>query len=767
MIKKYFLYLAFIVLLLVSAIAFLLYGDYNKKVDEISNNAENILSVESQKLIFALDDVRTDLKYLAQKFQTQSTTDIANDFTSFSMNKRKYDQIRFLDLKGMEKIRINYFNSKAYIVSEDKLQSKKNRYYFVNSIQSPRNSIYISQLDLNVEHASIEVPIKPTIRFSTTVYDNKNKKIGIVILNYLAADILEALKSVRDDFIGDIYLLNSDGYYLIAKDSVDEWGFMFHDRSDSSFKYRFKEIWNYISSNNFGTYKNDNGMFFFRTINLDKSLDVDNTVICGSCIWKMVVFIPNSYLYEELFKKFLRYLPLNIGVFFILAFSLWILLVNKQRRKEHAQEIQRLNKQIINERDIFVAGPTVVFKLKNAYGWPVEYVSENVKDVLGYEADEFKKGKLDYASIILPEHISNFSESVAVAKKDNTTWFEHEPYEVVRKDGKHIWLSDSVFLIRDDNDNVTYLYGYILDISALKAAEKVIEDNSRYVKTVIDTIADPTVVIDVNTYEVTLYNKAAKELYIGKREMPALIKCHQLSHSCDLPCVGEDNTCPINKILSTKKKIRVTHKHYKQDGSPIFVELIAIPILDVNNNVVQIIESHRDITHHLETENALKELASTDKLTQAYNRTKFDEILERNFQVEKDDFSYFGLIMYDIDHFKDVNDTYGHDVGDSVLVEMTDIVKKLIRKHDILVRWGGEEFIVYIPDSDNKILTRISEHLRRSIQEYKFKGVNQTITVSLGSTVLRNDDTVESLLKRVDTALYTSKKNGRNINTLL
>ena len=767
MIKKYFLFLILLIVLLFSTVALLLYGDYNKKKDEVSNRVESILSVESQKLTFALDNVRVDVKYLEGKFRTHDNKDVINDFINFSTQKKRYDQIRFLDINGMERLRIDYNNGDVVSVAENRLQNKKNRYYFLNSIEIERNSIYISPLDLNVEHGQIEVPIKPVIRFATPVYNHKNEKIGVVIINYLAVDILDRLKQVRNNFIGDISLLNSDGYYFIAKDSSDEWGFMFPNKSNLTFKYKNEKIWKYVNSKNIGKIENENGIYFFRTINLNKSFKDTTGINCANCTWKMIVHIPNSYLNEELLNNIFRYLPLTTLITVILSVLLWILLVNLQKRKTQEEEIKDLHKQIINERDIFVAGPTIVFKLKNAYGWPVEYVSKNVENILGYSSDDFLDNKLNYASIILPQYIHRFSESVALAKKNKTKWFESEPYEVVRKDGKHIWLNNSVFLIRDKNDNVTHLYGYVIDITALKDAQRMVEENSRYIKTVVDTIADPTVVIDIKTYEVILYNKAAKELYIGKQDIPSSIKCHQLSHSRTTPCDGEDDICPINQILLTKAKTRVTHKHYKEDGSVIFVELIAIPIFDNDGNVVQIIESHRDISHHLETENALKELASTDKLTQTYNRVKFDEILEKSFISAKNNLNYFGLIMFDIDHFKNINDTYGHDVGDSVLIEITDIVKKLIRKHDILVRWGGEEFIIYIPDSDGNALQNISEHLRQGIEQYNFKHLDKQLTSSFGATMLRDDDTVESLIKRVDSALYNSKNNGRNISTLL
>ena len=766
MLKKYIILFTVLIVIVFGSLSFILNNEYNNEKDRISNKSENILSLESQKLILELEDVKTDLNYLSKTFRTHNNDDIVSDFIDFSNQKKRYDQIRFIDLNGMEKIRVDFRKSGSFAVTKENLQNKRNRYYFKNAINISRNSIYISPLDLNMERGAIEVPIKPMIRFATPVYNEQNEKIGIVVLNFLAQNILNKLRSIGNNLVGDLFLLNNDGYYFLSNDSSDEWGFMFADKSNLTFKNRSKVNWDIIKKNNNGVVEDDNGIYYYRTIDVDKILYGVNKIHCEGCLWKMVIFIPNSYLSDKLSENFIKYLPLILIIIAINAVLLWILIINYYRRKEHEDEIDRLNNQIINERDMFVAGPTVVFKFKNGYGWPVEYVSKNVKNILGYDSEEFLAGELDYSNIILPEYIDRFSQTIAEAKKNNIKWFEHEPYQVVRKDGTYIWLSDSIFIIRDENNNVTHLYGYIIDITALKDAQKAIEENSRYIKTVIDTIADPTVVIDIKTYEVVLYNKAAKQLYVGDDNIPTSIKCHQLSHSNNQPCEGKDDPCPIKEIIETKKKTRVTHRHYKKDGSIIHVELIAIPIFDKDNNVVQIIESHRDISHHIENENILKELASTDNLTKAYNRTKFDEILEKYFIKAKSDLIYFGLIMFDIDHFKNVNDTYGHDVGDSVLIEISTLIKQHIREHDILVRWGGEEFMIYIPNCNNNILKDISEHLRKNIEEYNFKYV-ETITASFGATLLRSDDSVESLIKRVDTGLYGSKESGRNKVTVV
>lgn len=119
------------------------------------------------------------------------------------------------------------------------------------------------------------------------------------------------------------------------------------------------------------------------------------------------------------------------------------------------------------------------------------------------------------------------------------------------------------------------------------------------------------------------------------------------------------------------------------------------------------------------------------------------------------------MLVLDIDHFKKVNDTYGHSTGDLVLSETAMIIKQCLRKEDILVRWGGEEFVAVLPFTNSKESTIIAETIRLSIENHKFKFVNK-ITVSIG---IAEKDVVEdfhSWFRRADNALYNAKENGRN-----
>jgi diguanylate cyclase (GGDEF)-like protein len=153
--------------------------------------------------------------------------------------------------------------------------------------------------------------------------------------------------------------------------------------------------------------------------------------------------------------------------------------------------------------------------------------------------------------------------------------------------------------------------------------------------------------------------------------------------------------------------------------------------------------------------------ATTDPLTGLYNRLKFDEALAGEMSRAKRYGTSLALVLYDVDHFKQVNDIYGHQIGDDVLVRLSQIVAKHIRNTDLLARWGGEEFVILAPGSDDEMARQAAEKLAAIIQRTEFDGVG-SITCSFGIAQYADGDGTEMLIARADHALYRAKMNGRN-----
>ena len=157
----------------------------------------------------------------------------------------------------------------------------------------------------------------------------------------------------------------------------------------------------------------------------------------------------------------------------------------------------------------------------------------------------------------------------------------------------------------------------------------------------------------------------------------------------------------------------------------------------------------------------LEQIANYDALTKVYNRNflynVLDSELSRSDRYNKD----FGYIIFDIDNFKKVNDNYGHDIGDLILIQLCRLCEGIIRKSDILGRLGGEEFVILAPETNLENSLNIAEKIRKAIEEYEFSSVGH-ITVSIGVAQYVSGDSRDTLYKRADIALYKAKYNGKN-----
>ncbi|MCX6073759.1 MAG: diguanylate cyclase [Campylobacterales bacterium] len=206
---------------------------------------------------------------------------------------------------------------------------------------------------------------------------------------------------------------------------------------------------------------------------------------------------------------------------------------------------------------------------------------------------------------------------------------------------------------------------------------------------------------------------------------------------------------------------RETIINRKKNGDLYYENKTITPLKDDKNEIIGFVSTGKDVTADALMNQEMQRIATIDQLTGIYNRHKFEELFTLEAERSRRFSQPLSLIMIDIDHFKAVNDTYGHDVGDEVLKTLTDIVYENIRKIDIFARWGGEEFLVLSPSTDLENIQILAEKLRLAVENTLFPKVNH-ITISLGVSTFREDDTFSDLFKRVDQGLYYAKEQGRN-----
>ncbi|OPZ84606.1 MAG: Response regulator PleD [bacterium ADurb.Bin429] len=225
--------------------------------------------------------------------------------------------------------------------------------------------------------------------------------------------------------------------------------------------------------------------------------------------------------------------------------------------------------------------------------------------------------------------------------------------------------------------------------------------------------------------------------------------------------------CPLRATLQDGQKREIEAYLHHADGHRIPVLVRVAPLFNEKKQIVGAIESFNESTLRadlIERLHQLEALALLDELTQVGNRRYANITLSTRMHEFTRYGIPFGVMMVDVDTFKDFNDTYGHDIGDMVIRMVARTMQDALRTSDVLCRWGGDEFLIIVPNASEDQLQRLGDRLRGLIST-SFLTESQGIlkvTVSAGATMVAPDDSAETLLKRADMLLYRAKDSGRN-----
>ena len=291
-------------------------------------------------------------------------------------------------------------------------------------------------------------------------------------------------------------------------------------------------------------------------------------------------------------------------------------------------------------------------------------------------------------------------------------------------------------------------------------------------KDILDNLYDGVYFVDTER-RITYWNAAAEQI-TGYRSQEVIGRCcaeRILRHIDDQGTELCENGCPLTaSLIDGENREAEVYLHHK-DGHRVPVRVRVSPIKDEQGRVTGVAElfsNNGDKEAMSQRLLELEQLALLDELTRLANRRYLENSLENRIK-ELDRYQWAsGLLMIDIDNFKQVNDTYGHPLGDEVLRQMATTLRNNSRSFDLYGRWGGEEFLGIIRNVDASRLRKMAEKIRILIAHTTvMAGTTQLgFTVSIGATLLRPGDTVESAVARADQLMYRSKKNGKNRVTL-
>ncbi|MGE5173449.1 MAG: diguanylate cyclase [Betaproteobacteria bacterium] len=332
-----------------------------------------------------------------------------------------------------------------------------------------------------------------------------------------------------------------------------------------------------------------------------------------------------------------------------------------------------------------------------------------------------------------------------------------------RKNGSTYFQEASVTLL-EDGGRVCI----IRDITWRKRSEERLRRSERSLNMIFNSIRDPFCIFD-NEYRVIRANEAYGALKSKRVDDLIGRKCNEVLEDGNTVC----EACVVDKSFHSKDPCAMEKQITLRDGSSMWVEIYTYPILDEEGNVTHVIEYTRNITERKKSEGEkwrlierLEYLSRTDSLTGLTNRRALTDSLTYEVDRAKRYNSELSLILCDIDNFKAINDSYGHDAGDRALQAVSATLKTLLRKADIAGRYGGDEFMLILPETSIEGAQSLADKLLTVVRDADLlfhDGKPIRLSLSIGVAGLKaGDENIDSLIKRVDDAMYISKQHGRN-----
>lgn len=328
--------------------------DSNYAIELLTEKNESLADLQREAIRRDFRFVVSDLLYLAEDNELLETLEekkpeawslVGSNFINLANRKKVYDQIRYLDNSGMERIRVNFDGDKARMLPHSELRMKGGRYYFRQAIGLDKDQVYVSDFDLNVENGEVERPYKPTIRFATPVFDQDGKKSGLLVINYLGRDLLSRFTRLHEGAPDLSHLLNADGYWLHNNKPEQEWGFMFPEKQQVSFAHRYSAEWKRIKQGESGHFMTENGLFAFTTVHPLRPEwysggEPDAAPVNVGYHWKIVALSPPADLQALRHRAAMRNMRWAVVMTLLLAiFSLLIAQAAGGRRVAEARKL--------------------------------------------------------------------------------------------------------------------------------------------------------------------------------------------------------------------------------------------------------------------------------------------------------------------------------------------------------------------------------------------------------------------------------------------
>jgi diguanylate cyclase (GGDEF)-like protein/PAS domain S-box-containing protein len=429
--------------------------------------------------------------------------------------------------------------------------------------------------------------------------------------------------------------------------------------------------------------------------------------------------------------------------------------------------VEKYSLEILNRPDLFyqlinnMTDLVYLTKVNSDKTFSYVLLNKPAKDLYGLTNESFGK-PLDE---VLPKnayHIIKRKYEEAMEKKKAIKYEDVVSVSPLPQNNNHgiIYWESTITPVFNQEGECTHLLAIVRNLTEQREKENEIQRIKNRFELVWNSVADVMFTFDKNENIVSV-NKAFEKLLGWKAE--DLVKDKSISF---LP---EDDKEDLRKVIERVKSGETVTSHevkrITKSGEMIYFLGSFSPLYDQNGDWDGGVVAYKDITERKKYEDKLKELALHDPLTGLPNRTYFSQCLKIEMEKAKVSKLLLSVFVLDIDHFKEINDTYGHDIGDEVLKEFAMRVKRAIRKNDFLARIGGDEFVILIPElTDKTKVIEIADRIQQCLaDEWIIANEKIKITSSIGISFYNQFDLEEkTLFKNADLALYEAKKKGKN-----
>ena len=435
-------------------------------------------------------------------------------------------------------------------------------------------------------------------------------------------------------------------------------------------------------------------------------------------------------------------------IFVMTVLVLLIIITNQiEKLRRTKNKLQSINDSLYEAQKIAHFGTVEYNHVKDKY-----YLSDEVYKIFGVTPETFKPSYRTLLSHVHPDDVKMVHKVYTDSLK-NKTYYESQ-HRIVKGDGGIFFVEEHGTHELNAEGKIIKSIGSIYDITQQMTAYK---DLERFID------LQNAIVILTNGNSFQFANKSFYNFF-GFENLEAFTKqyaciCERFIENSEFFSLADVKEGEKNWIESLLK-LSVRQRIVSMLDSTATPHAFSVSINKYDKSTYEV--EFNDISDSMMEKLQLEKQLSRDQLTGAYNRVYFETNIQKLIKLNKVKNTKTGIVFLDIDHFKSINDTYGHDVGDEVLISLVQLVKDQIRGSDQLIRWGGEEFLIIARVESLHGIQTMTENIRIKIQNYDFKSI-QNLTCSFGIAIHEEGDLIKSTIAHADDKLYEAKEGGRNL----